>query len=150
MPEPSSTVAVEALTEVSDDVVAELRRLLPLVSSRGGAVSAERVGAVVAHPGTTVLVARVDGRIVGSATLIRLVSLVGQFGYVEEVVVDDAARGRGVGRALMRELLELARRDGLDFVELTSRPARAAANGLYRSLGFALRETNVYRFDLRG
>ena len=92
------------------------------------------------------------GCIVGSATLSRLVSLVGQlgqFGYVEEVVVDGAARGRGVGRALMTALLDLARDEGLDFVELTSRPSRAAANALYRALGGAARETNVYRFDLR-
>jgi ribosomal protein S18 acetylase RimI-like enzyme len=48
----------------------------------------------------------------------------------------------------MRALLDLAARKGLRFVDLTSRPSRDAANHLYRSLGFRLRETNCYRYDL--
>jgi ribosomal protein S18 acetylase RimI-like enzyme len=77
-----------------------------------------------------------------------MVTLVGQFGYVEEVAVDETMRGLGVGRALMDGLVAEARQRGLDFVELTSRSSREAANALYRSLGFRLRETNVYRMDL--
>jgi ribosomal protein S18 acetylase RimI-like enzyme len=34
-------------------------------------------------------------------------------------------------------------------VDLTSRPSREAANRLYQRAGFQLRETNLYRFDLR-
>ena len=95
------------------------------------------------------MVARAAGQVVGSATLLTMVTLVGQFGYVEEVAVDTSVRGRGVGRALMEGLVAAARERALDFVELTSRPSREAANSLYRSLGFRLRETNVYRLDLR-
>ena len=133
---------------LDDEVVEALLRLLPQVSSRGGDVTAERVRRVVQQPSTTVIVAKVDGRVVGSATLIRLLSLVGQFGYVEEAVVDESARGAGIGRSLIEGLADIARAEGLDFLELTSRPAREAANRLYQSLGFALRETNVYRLDL--
>ena len=133
---------------LDDDVIEAVLRLLPQVSRRGGDVTAERVRHVVQQPSTTVIVAKIDGRVVGSATLIRLLSLVGQFGYVEEVVVDEAARGAGIGRSLIEELADMARAEGLDFLELTSRPAREAANRLYRSLGFELRETNVYRLDL--
>lgn len=134
---------------LDDDVVEAVLRLLPQVSSRGSDVTAERVRRVVQQPSTTVIVAKVDGRVVGSATLIRLLSLVGQFGYVEEVVVDESVRGAGIGRSLIEGLADIARAEGLDFLELTSRPARDAANRLYQSLGFALRETNVYRLDLK-
>jgi len=82
------------------------------------------------------------------ALLLTLTTLASDIGYIEEVVVDQAVRGQHIGRALMSGLLELAGRKGLRCVELTSRPSRDAANGLYRSLGFKLRETNCYRHDL--
>jgi ribosomal protein S18 acetylase RimI-like enzyme len=143
-----TAIECDVVTAADDDAVDALLRLLPQVSRRGPGVTRERIERVLAHAGTSVIVARVDGQIVGSATLVRLVTLVGQFGYVEEVVVDESARGLGIGTALLGALIDLARRDGLDFVELTSRPAREAANALYRSIGFELRETNVYRLLL--
>ena len=70
---------------------------------------------------------------------------------IEPMSLDDdvveAARGAGIGRSLIEGLAGFARAEGFDFLELTSRPAREAANRLYRSLGFELRETNVYRLD---
>jgi len=64
------------------------------------------------------------------------------------VVVDGAARGRGVGAALSRFALARAAARGATTVGLTSHPQRVAANELYRKLGFVLRETNVYRYDV--
>jgi ribosomal protein S18 acetylase RimI-like enzyme len=94
-------------------------------------------------------VARLDGQIVGMALLLTLTMMAGDTGYVEEVVVDEAARGRHVSTALMRALVDLARQKGMWCLELTTRPSRLAANGLYQSLGFTIRETNCYRLDLR-
>ena len=68
--------------------------------------------------------------------------------WIEDVVVDEAARGRGVGEALNRKALELAKESGARTVDLTSRPSREAANRLYKRLGFKPRETNVYRYSL--
>ena len=68
--------------------------------------------------------------------------------WIEDVVVDEAARGQGVGEALNREALRLAAEQGARTVELTSRPSREAANRLYQRLGFKMRETNVYRYEL--
>ena len=76
-------------------------------------------------------------------------TIVGRFGYVEEVAVEETLRGQGLGRRVMRRLVEVALEHNLDFVELTSRPTRVAANGLYRSLGFDQRETNVFRMRLK-
>ena len=63
---------------------------------------------------------------------------------IEDVVVEESARGRGVGEALVGGALEAAAQAGLETVSLTSRPEREAANRLYRRLGFVQRETNVY------
>src|SRR5512133_234452 len=68
--------------------------------------------------------------------------------WIEDVVVDEAFRGKGIGKELMVHAMEFAKSTGAKSVDLTSRPARIAANKLYKELGFELRETNVYRFGL--
>jgi ribosomal protein S18 acetylase RimI-like enzyme len=144
-----STVEVSMLT---DDAAAgeadALGRLLRQVSSNATSLTPQRVREVLRTPSTSVLVARLDGQIVGMALLLTLTTLSGDTGYVEEVVVDEAVRGRHISTLLMRELLSLAARKGHRFVDLTSRPSRTAANALYQSLGFELRETNSYRYRL--
>ena len=62
--------------------------------------------------------------------------------------MDEAARGRGIGEALLREAVELAARTGASRVNLTSTPDRVPANRLYQRLGFEPRTTNVYRLEL--
>jgi ribosomal protein S18 acetylase RimI-like enzyme len=144
-----SAVQVAALTE--DDVAAvaaDLALLLPQVSSRAAPLTADRVRQVLQTPSTTVFVARLNGRIVGMALLLTLTTLAGDTGYVEEVVVDEAARGQHVSTMLMRALIAEAERAGLRCLELTTRPSRQAANSLYQALGFARRDTNCYRLDL--
>jgi ribosomal protein S18 acetylase RimI-like enzyme len=67
---------------------------------------------------------------------------------IEDVVVDQAGRGRGVGEALTQSALELAAKHGAKTVDLTSRPSREAANRLYERVGFERRETNMWRYNL--
>jgi ribosomal protein S18 acetylase RimI-like enzyme len=88
--------------------------------------------------------------IVGLLTLVVFRIPTGVRAWIEDVVVDESARGHGVGEALNRAALDDARRRGAKTVDLTSRPSRAAANRLYQRLGFVARETNVYRFTLDG
>jgi len=107
----------------------------------------------VAAPGTHLLVARasLDGgaaaTIVGTLTLVVFRIPTGLRAWIEDVVVDESARGRGVGEALTMAAIGLAAGAGARTVDLTSRPTREAANRLYRRLGFELRETNVYRYS---
>ncbi len=101
---------------------------------------------------THLLVARdgdgpgLGGRIVGSMTLVVFRIPTGVRAWIEDVVVDQGARGQGVGEALNRSALEVADRRGARTVDLTSRPQREAANRLYQRLGFVMRDTNVYRY----
>ena len=139
------------ITVLSGDGTQEadaLSRLLTQVSSSAAPLTPERVREVLRTPSTSVLVAKLDGEIVGMALLLTLTAMSGNTGYVEEVVVDQAARGQHISTALMRRLLELAAQKGLRFVDLTSRASRDVANDLYQSLGFKLRETNCYRHNL--
>ena len=89
-----------------------------------------------------------DGTIVGSLTLVVFPIPTGSRAWIEDVVVDEAARGAGVGAALNQAALDHARALGAKTVDLTSRPSREAANRLYQRLGFEPRETNVYRYEL--
>jgi len=137
------------VTTVDDAAEAGVARLLPQLSSSGTAITRHGLEEIVASPVTRLLAATGDdGRWLGMTTLVVFRLPSGLRAWIEDVVVDEEARGRGVGEALTREALECARRSGARTVELTSRPSREAANRLYRRLGFALRETNVYRFDL--
>lgn len=91
------------------------------------------------------LIARIDGQIVGTATLAVVVAPTGRYGHIDDVVVHDQYRKQGIGQALMEKLIEEAKSLGLERIDLTSRPSRTAAHKLYKRLGFSIYETNVYR-----
>jgi ribosomal protein S18 acetylase RimI-like enzyme len=94
-------------------------------------------------------VARDDiGTIVGVSTLVVFRIPTALRAWIEDVVVDETASGRGIGTLLTEAMLEHARSLGCKTVDLTSRPSREAANALYRKVGFEQRETNVYRYTL--
>jgi ribosomal protein S18 acetylase RimI-like enzyme len=146
-------IEIDALTEVTDEVVDAFARLLPQLSRSAGPLDPATLRRVVTSTANTVLVARVGGDtvggdIVGTLTLVTVPLLTGVRAHIEDVVVDEAVRGHGVGAALTSAAIELARGGGARSVELTSRPSRSAANRLYRRLGFQHRDTNVYRYPL--
>ncbi|MEU5562862.1 GNAT family N-acetyltransferase [Micromonospora musae] len=140
-------VEIEVVRDITDDLVQAFARLLPQLSRSASPPDVESLTRLVAWPGNRLLVARVDGRIMGTLTLVTFPIPTGLRAWIEDVVVDEAARGRGVGAALTQEAVRLATADGARTVDLTSRPSRAAANRLYERLGFSLRDSKVYRFD---
>lgn len=139
-------VEVERVGAATTEVVDAVARLFPQLSA--ATPDPRLVEELVAHPTAELLVARVAGEIVGMLTLATFPTVTRTRAHIEDVVVDAAARGHGVGSALLREAERLARAAGAEWVDLTSRPAREAANRLYRSYGFDLRETNAYRLRL--
>jgi ribosomal protein S18 acetylase RimI-like enzyme len=144
-----SAPVIEIATAVSDEVVAAFGRLIPQLSSSSPAPGPDELAAIVDNPYSVLYLARLDGRIVGSLTLALYQIPTGLKAWIEDVVVDEAARGQGIGEALNAAALDEARRRGAKDVSLTSRPAREAANRLYQRLGFRPYETNLYRFQLR-
>ena len=138
-------VDIEVVRSADAELVAAFGRLLPQLSRSARPLDASALQALLTWPGNHVLVARVDGAILGTLTLVTFPIPTGLRAWIEDVVVDEAARGRGVGASLTQEAVRIAREAGARSVDLTSRPSRAAANRLYERLGFQLRESKLYR-----
>jgi ribosomal protein S18 acetylase RimI-like enzyme len=141
-------VEIEVVTQATSDLVDSLNRLLPQLSSSSEPLTMSDVEWMVSSDVVTLYIARHDGRVVGTLTLAIFAIPTGRRAWIEDVVVDEAARGLGVGEQLTMAAVDEARRRGVRSVDLTSRPAREAANALYQKLGFEHRETNVYRLSL--
>lgn len=138
-------MVVERVRVVDDEVVGALNRLLPQLSAGVRAVTAQALHDVVAAPGTVLLVARVNGVVVGSVTVVVYGIPSGTHAWLEDVVVDAAARGAGVGEALVRAAIAEAEARGARTVDLTSSAPREAAIRLYQRVGFRRRATSVFR-----
>jgi ribosomal protein S18 acetylase RimI-like enzyme len=141
-------VQVEVLSEVTDEVVEAFNALLPQLSTTAKPLDAATLRAIVAAPASTVLVARVDGQIAGSLTLATFPIPTGVRAWIEDVVVDKAARGQRIGTLLIDEAIKLARQSGARTIDLTSRPSRVSAGVLYERIGFEQRDTRMYRYKL--
>jgi ribosomal protein S18 acetylase RimI-like enzyme len=137
---------VEEVTTPTAALVAALGHLVGQLSSSAPTLTEDQLRQIIEGPATRLLIARDEqGSIVGSLTLAVFRIPTGVRAWIEDVVVDEAARGQGVGEALSREAIRLARDAGARTVDLTSRPDREVANRLYARLGFQQRATNVYR-----
>jgi len=141
-------ISVESAASVDDELAAAASALVPQLSRTSAPLDRRRLERIVAAPATTLFVARDGGRIVGMLTLAVFEIPTGVRAWIEDVVVDDAARGGGVAGALMQAALDRSSDLGARTVDLTSRPDREAANRLYARLGFEVRQTNVYRRSL--
>jgi len=148
-------ITIEAATGVTPELLASLQSLLwqldfHLPESERIVLSEAHLARVVASDMSTLLIARSeDGKIVGTTTIAVFDTPTGRRAWIEDVVVDDSARGQGIGEALTREAVRRAGEAGADHVDLTSAPYREAANRLYLRVGFERRTTNVYRLRLK-
>ena len=137
---------IEAVTSVTPELVEAFARLLPQQSKGARHPTAQQLTAIVEAQGHSLLIARdADGTIVGTLTLVILLTPGATFGFVEDVVVDGAARRQGIGEGLVNECLRLALEQGARRVELHSGNHRPDAIRLYQRLGFKKFETNVFR-----
>ena len=142
----AGAVEIYEATEVTDELVEAFRRLIPQLSTSSAPTSREDLEAITSSVASILFMARdSSGLIVGSLTLAVFRIPTGVRAWIEDVVVDDSARGGGVGEALVAAAVERAGGLGAKTVDLTSRPSRDAANRLYVRAGFEARETNVYR-----
>lgn len=142
------TLEIRPADQVDDELVAAFATLIPQLSSSSPPPSVEELQAIVDSPDSVLYVAHLDGRIVGSLTLAFYRIPTGLKAWIEDVVVDDSARGQGVGEALNRAAIAEAGHRGAKNVSLTSRASREAANRLYQRLGFQPYETNLYRYPI--
>jgi ribosomal protein S18 acetylase RimI-like enzyme len=146
-----ANVQIIEAVEVTPELVAAFERLIPQLSSSNPAPTETELAAICESEASVLLIAvdrEADDRILGSLTLAWFRIPTGVRAWIEDVVVDETARGHGVGELLNRAALDRARELGAKTVDLTSRPSRESANRLYQRIGFVARDTNVYRYDL--
>ena len=139
-------IEISELIQADEETLSSVNHLLPQLSSSAQVITLDRLRTLVSSDCTRLYLAKEGDHIHGMLSLVVFPIPTGTKAWVEDVVVDDAARGKGVGKSLMRHAVEQAEMLGAKAVDLTSRPSREAANKLYQSLGFETRETNVYRY----
>jgi ribosomal protein S18 acetylase RimI-like enzyme len=140
---------ITLLTEITDEVYEAFARLIPQLSTSAAIPSKAELQEIADND--SLLIARdsqQNGKIVGTLTLVTFRIPTGIRSWIEDVVVDTAERGKGIGEALTFAALKHAAELGAKTVDLTSRPSREAANRLYQRVGFELRESNLYRYKL--
>lgn len=142
------SVVVEQATIANAELIEAFQRLIPQLSSSNPPPTQDELAEIISAPSTVLFIARLDEHIVGTLTLATFRIPTGVRAWIEDVVVDAAARGHGVGEALNQAAILEAHHRGAITVDLTSRPSREAANRLYQRIGFVARDTNVYRYDV--
>ncbi len=148
---PGSEVIIEEATEATPEVIEAIQRLVPQLSRNAPVPTEAEIAEIVSSPATVLLLARDSStaEIVGSLTLALFRIPTGLRAWIEDVVVAETGRRRGVGEALTRAAIKRAEAAGARTVDLTSRASREAANRLYQRVGFHQRDTNVYRYSSR-
>ena len=148
-------MTVELITAATPEIHEAMGRLIPQLSRSAAPMSEADVQRFLSQDSVHLFAFRPDeADAQGNRPILGMLSLVtfeiptGVRAWVEDVVVDEAARGQGAGFALVEAAVEHAKKVGARTVDLTSRPSREAANRLYQRAGFQLRETNVYRVTL--
>ena len=140
---------IEAATDATPELLEALRSLLPQLNPQLPELTMEKLRSVIDDPAATLLVVHDDG-VVGVAIVLVYTTPSWRKGRIEDVILDEKVRGRGVGKALVQRCVDLARERGAEVVELQSNRKREIANRLYPSLGFELRDSNAYRLNLSG
>jgi|TARA_B110000495_G_scaffold196358_1_gene205088 ribosomal protein S18 acetylase RimI-like enzyme len=138
---------IEELTDFSTQALDAINGLLPQLSPSAVALDKSDLTSIINSESTKLFLATEEDQVFGMLSLVLFRIPTGRKAWVEDVVVDEKARGRGVGKLLTEHAVGVAREHGAHSVDLTSRPSRAAANALYQRVGFQQRETNVYRFN---
>jgi ribosomal protein S18 acetylase RimI-like enzyme len=139
---------VEQVRNCDDALLIGVNALLPQLSGTARPLSQSEIKTIVDSDTAYLLVARDDNKICGMLTLIVFRIPTGVRAWIEDVVVSESSRGKGVGKSLVASAANMAREQGARTLDLTSRPEREAANRLYRKAGFVQRDTNVYRIVL--
>ena len=141
-------VEIIEISEASNEILSQVNGLLPQLSKSASPLSLESLDILTKSESTNLFVAKEGKKVWGMLSLVLFPIPTGTKAWVEDVVVDSSARGKGIGKALMNHALKKVREKRGKSIDLTSRPSRETANKLYQSLGYQKRETNVYRLSL--
>lgn len=136
--------------QITKGDVTGINSLLSQLSKNAPPLNFDRLVEIIEQKNFYVAVARVSAtqQIIGMGSVIFVQTLMGLKALIEDVIVDKEHRGQKLGERIIETLIEYAQQNKAKYIELTSKPARKAANQLYKKLGFRKRKTNVYRLEL--
>ncbi len=137
---------IERITQVNESTVEVFKRLMPQLTGKDEHPSLEELQRVIQSDERFLFFATENGEVIGTLTLVFYPLPSGLKAWIEDVIVDEQARGKGVATALLKHALQVARDRGALKADLTSMPWRIAANNLYQKIGFEKRESNMYRY----
>jgi ribosomal protein S18 acetylase RimI-like enzyme len=139
---------IKEIKEYSLRVFNAVSGLLLQLAPGSELLTRERFKKILKSEGTHLFIAEYENKIVGMLTIVIYDVPTATRVWIEDVVIDESHRGLGFGKKLINFAIGFAGSTGAKSVDLTSRPSRIAANQLYQKSGFAIRETNVYRYSL--
>jgi ribosomal protein S18 acetylase RimI-like enzyme len=134
------------VTEYSEKIFKTFNNLLPQLLATALPVTVEDLKEIIQSESSRLLMAEIDRHYIGSLTLTMVKTPTGIKARIEDVVVSEKTRGKGVGSLLIKHAIGMAKNLGARTIDLTSRPSRTDANALYKKLGFQPRKTNIYRY----
>ncbi len=140
-----------SITEVTDyrlGILDAVNRLLPQLDPEVPPATEAHIRDLIQSANSRLFLAQVDDTIAAMCTLCIYDAPTGRKAWIEDVVTDEAFRGRGLARTLLHHVIDKLRETSPCTLMLTSRPTREAANRLYPSIGFVRKETNVYKMDI--
>lgn len=137
---------IDRITEIDEKTLNALQQFIPELTNEIDRVpTKEDLENVVSSPNNYLFVAEEENEIIGTLTLVFYRVPSGIKAWIEDVIVSDKARGKGVATALIWHAINIARENKAQKVDLSSSPWREAANNLYLKLGFEKRDSNMYR-----
>lgn len=149
----SRAFVIEEVATMSDEIYQGVLNLLPQLSTSATTPTYDQIEEIVKSQATHFFIARDQSdrsMIIASLTLVVFRIPTGVRAWIEDVVVNETHRGKGIGTELCTEAIRCASNEGARTIDLTSRASRQAANRLYQSVGFKVRDTNVYRYTQQG
>ena len=141
-------IDIHEISSADEKTLRAVNELIPQLSQSASVMNEMQLRRLVESQATKLYFAQEGDVVLGMLSLVVFSIPTGTKAWVEDVVVAQVARGKGVGMALMNHALAVAKNAGAKSVDLTSRPSREAANKLYQKLGFTARETNLYRLTV--
>lgn len=141
---------ITTVQKVDSELIKALKHLIPQLTPEGQPITKEVVDQIInpANESELLIATNKEGKIVGTLTLVVFNIPTGKKAFIEDVIVDESARGLGLGKGLMEKAITIAKEKKVNRIELSSRPVRVPANELYLSMGFKIRETNFFRLEL--
>lgn len=146
---PGSTLTIREVKRFNKRIHEAVARLIPQLNPHLTVPDDEHIKSIIKAKRTHLFIAELESnKIVGLFTIASYDIPTGTRVWIEDVVVDESERGKGIGKEMMIFAIGFAKSIGAREIDLTSRPERVSANQLYLKLGFVKRETNAYRYKL--